>query len=170
MSHHTHVILSNEENANACMSFVDSSLDDIMLYSNGVDGCNVFGALNLSTGEWTDYEYNTVDYADEPTTIAKLEEYANSLFSQEQWNYLENELNRHIKNHLYWNAARICEQLDGIRGAVIAQKRWTVKQPFPINDGYLKFHGITDWCENWDYHANNGKAPDIYAVLVDFHS
>lgn len=170
MSHHTHVILSNEENAKASMRWVNSQLDDMMLYSNNVDGCRIIGALNLTTGEFTPDEYYSHGYVDEPTTIAKLEEYANGLFSKEQWNYLESELNRHLKNQYYFLASQVCKQMDGMVYAIRNGKKWTVKSPFPINDGYLEFHGITDWCGDWDYHAMGGKALDIYAVLVDFHS
>ena len=170
MSHHTHVILSNEENAKASMSWVNSCLDDMMLYSNNVDGCRIIGALNLTTGEFTPDEYYSHGYVYEPTTIAKLEEYANGLFSKGQWTYLENELNRAIKNNNYFKASILCRQLDGMKDAILAGGKWSAKNPFPINDGYLEFHGITDWCGDWDYHAMDGKAPDIYAVLVDFHS
>lgn len=170
MSHHTHVILSNEENAKASMSWVNSCLDDMMLYSNNVDGFRIMGALNLTTGEFTSDKYYSHGYVDEPTTIAKLEKYANSLFGKEQWTFLENELNRAIKNSCYFNASTLCRQLDGMKDAILAGSKWSVKNPFPINDGYLEFHGITDWCGDWNYDAMGGKAPDIYAVLVDFHS
>ena len=170
MSHHTHVILSNEENAEASMAWIDGALTDFTLYSSGVDGCRIIGALNLTTGEWTSDKDNDFVHEYEPTTIEKLEKYANELFSKEIWNYLENELDRHLKNHYYYLASRICQQMDGIVHAVHNGAKWTAKQPFPINNGYLEFPGITDWCANWDYHAMDGKAPDIYAVLVDFHS
>lgn len=166
MSHHTHVFLTNETgDANQNMRFIDGSLNNSDLFSQ-VDYYTIYGTLNLSTGEYTSWVEGVNSVLDGINSIESLEKFANSLFSQEQWNYLENELDRHIKNHLYWNAARICEQLDGMRGAIIAQKRWTAKMPFGVNDGYFHHFGITDWRGFGDKVKNN----PAYAVVVDFHS
>lgn len=165
MSHHTHVFLTNEETAEGAMSFVNSYLDNEMCYSNGVDRYNIIGVLNLTTGEFTKNKYCFVEYINEPTTIAKLEEYANSLFSKEQYEQLEKDLKRHLLNKHFWNAARVCEQLDGIVYAVHDNRKWTAKDPFPINDGYLQHAGITDLQEM--YHPI--KDCTVYAVIVEFH-
>lgn len=165
MSHHTHVFLSNEETANGAIGATDSMLSTEELAANHLDSVDILGCIDLETGEWLEasgHHYSESDLK----TIEQLEEFANSLFSKEQWNYLENELDRHIKNHYYWNAARICEHMDGIKCAVMDGVKWTVKDPFVINDSYLDLPGITDWCGCTC--ANEVKPK--YAVIVDFHS
>ena len=166
MSHHTHVFLSNEETAQDAMSYVNSYLDTEVLYSNRVDSYDIIGVLNLTTGEYTNNEYAYREYKEEPTTIEKLEEYANSLFSKEQYTYLENELKRHILNCHFFNASEVCKRLDGIVYAVRDGHRWTAKDPFPINNEYIDIPGITDLLQM----INPIRKVDLYAVLVDFHS
>lgn len=169
MSHHTHVFLSNECTAKACCSFIDSQLSDYMLYSCGIDGCLVLGAINLETDKYTSVDrHHFIDPAF--TTVKGLEAWANGLFSIKQWNFLESELKKHIENQNFFLAARTCEQMDGMQEAVRDGSKWTAKEPFTINDNYLNLPGITDWTGIYDTACNEGKEYPIFAVIVDFHS
>lgn len=170
MSHHTHVFLSNEENAEACMSWVNAYLDGDMCISHGIDGVQIIGALNLDTGEFTKDKYNKKEYEHEPTSVEKLEPWANSLFGKEKYEHLLNELKREIENKGFWRAARICEELDGIDFPTKCGMTWTAEYPFAVNDSYLEFRGITDWRTIDDSSEAEYEPKTNYAVLVDFHS
>ena len=174
MSHHTHVFLCNEEDAEACMSWVNSNLDEGMLRSNWVDSCDIIGALNLSTGEYTPNKYAVFTYDNEPNTIKKLEVWANSLYGKEMYDCLLEQLQKYIKQGHFWQAADICYELDGIEHPVKKGWKWTAKEPFSIKDGYLRWNGITDWmsmCAIPDAYTGKQQCDNqIYAVLVDFHS
>ena len=167
MSHNTHVFLSNEDTAYDAMSFVNSALDDNTMAYNGVDSFDILGALNLTTGEYTNNKYRILSsYEDEIQTIKELEEYANSLFSIERYEYLIQELYKNIKDKNWFTVSSLAKYLDGIKYAVRDGRKWTAKDPFCINDGYLDMSGITDYIQA----RNPIKDRDLFAVIVDFHS
>lgn len=166
--HHIHVILSNEENAEACLQWVAGCLDDKMLLSNGVDYGTVEGCINLATGEYTRDKY--YKGKDEITTIEELERYANMLFSDKLYNLYIEELKQAIDTQDWWLARKMSKYLDGMKYAVKDGKKWTAKDTFCINDGELDMNGITDWTGCYYEMDETSPAPTEYAVIVDFRS
>lgn len=166
--HHIHVILSNEENAEACLAWVAAQLDDTMLLSNGVDYGTVEGCINLATGEYTRDKY--YKGKDEITNITALECYANSLFSNEQYKQYKETLKEAVEVEDWWVARKRAKYLDGMKYAVKDGKKWTAKDTFCINNGELNMNGITDWTGCYHEMDETSKAPTEYAVIVDFHS
>lgn len=167
MSHHIHVFLSNEGNAEDCMSWINAQFDDTMLASNWVDGAEVLGCINLATGQYVQNRYAAKD--DRIDSIEKLEKYANAQYSKELYKGYVEEIQAAIKEENWWRVSRIARYLDGMKYAVKDGLKWTAKQPFCINDGYLDMPGVTDWTGAYQELDENCN-PTEYAVIVDFHS
>lgn len=173
MSHNTHIFLINEEaeNGQDAMLVIDNSL--IENKQDFTDWFRVLGAINLRTGEYTECKYLIGHNPNKIRSISDLEEFANKLYSQEDWNRLKSDLERFVKSDLFWNAKCVCERLDGInyaRALGFPQWKANIKDSFAINDGYFFMDGITDWRSLEDASEADFEPANIYAVIVDFHS
>jgi hypothetical protein len=165
MSHHTHVLLSNHKTINEVISWTNDILSERELAYQGCDSFEIEGIIDMETGEY--YESGRCLYDDKINNIQKLEIWANCLFGEGKYNELIKLLENNIKNKFFWKAMDICKELDGIVYPVKMGRKWTVKQPFPICDGYLDMYGVTDWC---GCTGINTKEPARFAVILDLHS
>lgn len=167
MSHSTHVFLINTAtDIGDAMLMVDNSF--VNTPPSDCDYFRVLGAIDLNTDEYKEW-MNTVDENwSEIKSKSDLEEFANKLYSKEDFERVKADLERFVKSELFWNAKCACERLDGMSYAKsLGFPKWSADpdKAFSINDGYYDLSGISDWRT-----IENLAEDHTFAVIVDFHS
>lgn len=172
MSHNTHIFLVNN-----CIDLGDAMLMvDNSLINNIPSVCDYFrvlGAINLNTGEYKEWMQLIGSNPNKIRSKNDLEEFANKLYSQEDWNRLKSDLERFIKSELFYNAKCACARLDGMSYAKsMGFPKWTADpdKVFAVNDGEYDIDGISDWTTIEEQSEADYEPEEVYAVIVDFHS
>ena len=172
MSHSTHVFLINDAiDLGDAMLMVDNSF--VNTPPSDCDYFRVLGAIDFKTDEYKEWTQLIGSNPNKIRSKNDLEQFANSLYSKEDWDRLKSDLERFVKSDLFWNAKCVCERLDGMNYArALGFPKWkaNIKDSFAINDGYFYMDGITDWRSIEDASEADFEPANIYAVIVDFHS
>lgn len=172
MSHNTHVFLINDAtDIGDAMLMIDNSL--INTPPSDCDYFRVLGAIDFKTDEYKEWIQLIGSNPNKIRSKNDLEQFANSLYSKEDWDRLKSDLERFVKSDLFWNAKCVCERLDGMNYArALGFPKWSADpdKVFAINDGYYHLSGISDWRTIEDKSEADYEQLEVYAVIVDFHS